>query len=173
MRIIGIDPGLQRTGWGVVDFELGSPKHVANGICKSNSSKPLAVRLAEIFSQLDDVLTTYKPDIAAVENTFVNKDAAGALKLGQARGMALLAPARLGITVHEYAPNVIKKAVVGSGHAEKLQVEEMVKIQLPGVVIEGVDSADALGVALCHVFKGQFENRVKEALSKSENKNDW
>jgi len=120
------------------------------------------------------VITLYKPTCAAVENTFVSKDGAGTLKLGQARGIALLAPAEVGLRVYEYAPNKVKKTVVGVGHADKAQVEHMVKMQLPGAIVNGSDAADALGIALCHVFQGNYEERVRAALSKGQvKKNDW
>ena len=129
MRIIGIDPGLRRTGWGIIQFDGNKLKHIANGTCKSSASNELAVRLLEIYQQLVSVINFHSPKFAAVENTFVSKDAAGTLKLGQARGIALLAPAQAGLPVFEYAPNTVKKAVVGVGHADKVQVEHMVKMQ--------------------------------------------
>ena len=130
MQIIGIDPGLRKTGWGIVSVEGNIITHVSNGTVKSSESNDLSQRLLEIFVQLVKVIEDFKPQVAAVENTFINKDAAGALKLGQARGIALLAPAKLKLPVFEYAPNTIKKAVVGVGHADKLQVKTMVQIQL-------------------------------------------
>ena len=118
MRVIGIDPGLQRTGWGVVDADGSVIRHVANGVCLSEGTE-LAARLLSLYAALTRVIRAYRPEAAAVEQTFVNKDAAGTLKLGQARGIALLAPARAGLSVAEYAPNAVKKVVVGVGHAEK------------------------------------------------------
>ena len=164
MRIIGIDPGLRTTGWGIIQFEGNKLGHIANGICKSNPSHDLSMRLLEIFSQLKEVISLYVPTCAAVENTFVSKDAAGTLKLGQARGVVLLAPAEAGIPVFEYAPNHIKKTVVGAGHADKSQIEHMVKLQLPGIEIKGSDASDALGVALCHAYQGKYNKRVARAL---------
>jgi crossover junction endodeoxyribonuclease RuvC len=117
MRVIGIDPGLRRTGWGVIQVDGNRLRHVGNGVCKSTVSKDLSFRLLEIYLQLREVITLYKPTCAAVENTFVSKDAAGTLKLGQARGIALLVPAEAGLQVYEYAPNKVKKTVVGVGHA--------------------------------------------------------
>lgn len=166
MRVIGIDPGLRRTGWGVIQIDGNQLKHVGNGVCNSTASKELSVRLLEIYLQLREVITRYKPTCAAVENTFVSKDAAGTLKLGQARGIALLAPAEAGLRVYEYAPNKVKKTVVGVGHADKAQVEHMVKMQLPGVTLHGSDAADALGIALCHAFQGKYDERINAALSK-------
>lgn len=149
MRIIGIDPGLRRTGWGIIDVAGNRIRHVANGVAEGKG-KALAERLVALFTALEAVLARYGPDEAAVEETFVNRDAAGTLKLGQARAVALLVPARAGLPIGEYAPNRVKKTVVGVGHADKKQVEYMVRLQLPGVEIAGPDAADALAVALCH-----------------------
>ena len=148
MRVLGIDPGLRRLGWGIIEAEGSRLRHVANGVCESGTGE-LAVRLLSIHRQLTEVLRQYAPDVAAVEQTFVNKDAAGTLKLGQARGIALLVPAQFGLEVGEYAPNSVKKTVVGVGHADKRQVDHMVKMQLPGVQIVGPDAADALAIAIC------------------------
>lgn len=167
MRIIGIDPGLRRTGWGIINFDGMKLQHVGNGVCKSNGSKNLALRLLEIYTQLKETVTKFKPKAAAIENTFVSKDPLGALKLGQARGIALLVPAEFGIPVFEYAPNTIKKVVVGVGHADKKQVEYMVKLQLPGVLINNADSADALAIALCHAYQSNFVGRLDEAISRA------
>ncbi len=125
MRVIGIDPGLRNLGWGVIDTEGVKMRHVANGICHSQGSgqgADLGPRLLSLFEQLTDVFDIHQPDTAAVEHTFVNKDAVGTLKLGQARGIAMLVPARFGVQIGEYAPNAVKKAVVGVGHADKKQV---------------------------------------------------
>ncbi len=149
MRILGIDPGLRRTGWGVIDVTGSRIRHVANGIAEGRG-ETLAARLVALFAALETVIETYRPDEAAVEETFVNRDAAGTLKLGQARAVALLVPARAGLPIGEYAPNRVKKTVVGVGHADKGQVEYMVRLQLPGIGIAGPDAADALAVALCH-----------------------
>ena len=153
IRVMGIDPGLRVMGWGIVDVAGPRIVHVANGICESHGPD-LAQRLLSLYAQLTRVLTTYRPQSAAVEQTFVNKDAAGTLKLGQARGIALLVPAQAGLTVGEYAPNTIKKTVVGVGHADKGQVAHMVRMQLPGVEIAGPDAADALAIAICHAHHG-------------------
>ncbi|WP_121062968.1 crossover junction endodeoxyribonuclease RuvC [Chachezhania antarctica] len=151
MRILGIDPGLRTMGWGVIEADGPRMRHVANGLCKSEG-KELAVRLLSLYHQLEEVMAAYAPDAAAVEQTFVNKDAVGTLKLGQARAIALLVPAKAGLIVGEYAPNKVKKTVVGVGHADKRQVEHMVKLQLPGCAPAGPDAADALAVAICHAF---------------------
>jgi crossover junction endodeoxyribonuclease RuvC len=166
MRVIGIDPGLRRTGWGVVDVAGSHVRHVANGTCTSEGTD-LALRLLSLHKQLAAVLAAYRPESAAVEKTFVNKDAAGTLKLGQARGIALLAPAQTGIAVAEYAPNEVKKVVVGVGHAAKEQVEHMVRLQLPGVQITGTDASDALAIALCHAHHLQFAGRLASALDRA------
>lgn len=162
MRVMGLDPGLRALGWGVVEMSGPRLRHVANGVIRT-SSGPLGVRLASLFEQLSDVWMQYVPDEAAVEQTFVNRDGAGTLKLGQARGIAMLVPSRAGIAVGEYAPNAVKKAVVGVGHADKGQVDHMVRMQLPGVDIEGRDAADALAIAICHAHVMQTKARVEIA----------
>jgi crossover junction endodeoxyribonuclease RuvC len=166
MRVIGIDPGLRRTGWGVVDVEGTRVAHVANGVCLSEGIE-LAARLESLHAALTAVVRTWAPETAAVEQTFVNKDAAGTLKLGQARGIALLVPAQAGLPVAEYAPNAVKKVVVGVGHAEKRQVEHMVRLQLPGVAIAGPDAADALAIALCHAHHVRFRGRLAAAIGEA------
>jgi len=164
MRVIGIDPGLQRTGWGVVDVDGTRIRHVANGVCRSEGTE-LAARLCSLHVALTEVLRMYLPEAAAVEQTFVNKDAAGTLKLGQARGIALLVPAQAGLAVAEYAPNAVKKVVVGVGHADKAQVAHMVRMQLPGVALNGPDATDALAIALCHAHHARFRGRLSSALA--------
>lgn len=166
MRVIGIDPGLRRTGWGIVDVEGNRITHVANGFCESDAG-PLAPRLLQLYTQLTAVFATYSPGQAAVELTFVNKDAAGTLKLGQARAIALLVPAQAGLDVAEYAPNAVKKVVVGVGHAQKAQVEHMVRLQLPNVKIANADAADALAIALCHAHHARFGGKLDAALAKA------
>lgn len=158
IRVIGIDPGLRNMGWGVIDVDGSRLSHVANGICHSTTGVELAERLLSLHAQLTRVFTTYKPQTAAVEHTFVNKDGVATLKLGQARGIALLVPAQMGLTVGEYAPNNVKKTVVGVGHADKGQVQHMVRMQLPGVVFEGPDAADALAIAITHAHHGGASN---------------
>ncbi|MEM6303878.1 MAG: crossover junction endodeoxyribonuclease RuvC [Pseudomonadota bacterium] len=159
-RVIGIDPGLRNLGWGVIDVDGPRLAHVANGICRSEGAA-LAARLLSLHDQLARVFATYRPDVAAVEQTFVNKDGAGTLKLGQARGIALLVPAQAGLEVGEYAPNTIKKTVVGVGHADKDQVAHMVRLQLPGVSLAGADAADALAIAICHAHHGGARRAVR------------
>ncbi|MEX2518468.1 MAG: crossover junction endodeoxyribonuclease RuvC [Paracoccaceae bacterium] len=150
MRVIGIDPGLRRTGWGVIDMRSGGRlAHVASGALATATGE-LAPRLVILAAGLRQVLDTYGPEVASVEKTFVNRDPAGALKLGHARAIALLIPAETGLPVFEYAPNEVKKTVVGVGHADKAQVLHMVRILLPGATPESPDAADALAIAICH-----------------------
>ncbi len=149
VRVLGIDPGLRNLGWGVIDAEGGRLRHVANGTCHS-APGDLAPRLLSLYRQLWEVVDRYAPGTAAVEQTFVNKDAVATLKLGQARAIALLVPAQFGLEIGEYAPNKVKKTVVGVGHAHKQQIDHMVKMQLPGVSIHSPDAADALAIAICH-----------------------
>ena len=153
IRLLGIDPGLRNLGWGIIDMTGSRLTHVANGVCQSMTGD-LADRLLSLHTQLTAVLRQYMPDAAAVEQTFVNKDGAGTLKLGQARGIAMLVPAQAGLKVGEYSPNTVKKTVVGVGHAAKVQVLHMVQMQLPGAVIAGPDAADALAIAICHAHHG-------------------
>ena len=165
MRVIGIDPGLRNMGWGVIDVKQSRITHVANGTCRSQG-KDLAERLYSLFTQLEKVFQTFKPDTAAVETTFVNNNGAATLKLGQARAIALLVPAKEGVAVSEYAPNKVKKAIVGVGHADKNQVAYMVKMQLPSIVLNGIDATDALAIALCHAHYGNSQDKLRLALDK-------
>ena len=160
-RVLGIDPGLRNLGWGVIDADGGRLRHVANGTCHSEPGE-LAPRLLSLYRQLSEVVRRYAPDAAAVEQTFVNKDAVATLKLGQARAIALLVPAEFGLEVGEYAPNKVKKTVVGVGHAQKQQIDHMVRMQLPGVEIASPDAADALAIAICHAHYSRAP-RLKEA----------
>ena len=150
MRLIGLDPGLRHTGWGVIDAEGNRLSHIADGVVHSRDRDALALRLVDLFRQLNDIIERYAPAAAAVEETFVNKNPSSTLKLGVARGVVLLAPAERGLPVFEYSANLIKKSVVGVGHADKQQVEMMVRRLLPGAVLESPDAADALAVAICH-----------------------
>jgi len=149
-RLIGLDPGLRHTGWGVIDVSGNSLRHVADGALHSDAEDSLADRLCQLHDGLVAVIETWRPDEAAVEEVFVNKNPASTLKLGMARGVALLVPARAGLPVSEYSTNLIKKSVVGAGHAEKAQVQAMMRILLPGCAIGTPDAADALAVAVCH-----------------------
>ncbi|WP_374764310.1 crossover junction endodeoxyribonuclease RuvC [Yunchengibacter salinarum] len=150
MRLMGLDPGLQRTGWGIVEASGSRLSHVANGVIASSASDSLANRLVALHDGLAAVIADWQPASCAVEETFVNKNPTSTLKLGQARGIALLVPAAAGLPVAEYTPNHVKKTVVGVGHADKDQVAHMVRVLLPGVVINGADAADALAVAIAH-----------------------
>ncbi len=150
MIIIGIDPGLTCTGWGVVAKAGSRLSHVANGQIRTNAKTSMAERLVELDAGLAAVIAEYRPDAGAVEEVFSNKNPQSTLKLGQARGVAMLAVARAGLPVAEYSTKVVKKALVGTGGAEKLQVQAMLKVLLPGVVLAGEDAADALAVAITH-----------------------
>ncbi len=167
MRVLGVDPGLRSMGWGIIDVSGSKLRHVANGQCQTQSG-PLAERLCSLFDQLSHIVGTFGPTDAAVEQTFVNRDGAGTLKLGQARGIAMLVPAQAGLVIGEYAPNAVKKAVVGVGHADKNQVSHMVKLQLPGVQLAGPDAADALAIAICHAHHLQSKGQLNAALARAD-----
>ncbi|HZU89177.1 MAG TPA: crossover junction endodeoxyribonuclease RuvC [Stellaceae bacterium] len=158
MRVLGLDPGLRHTGWGVIEVAGSRLGHVADGVVHAPTDLPLAERLVRLFRELGAVIERFRPDEAAVEETFVNKNAASTLKLGLARGVVLLAPAERGVTVAEYSANMIKKSVVGAGHAEKTQVQMMVRRLLPGCDILQPDAADALAVAICHAHHSRTLN---------------
>lgn len=158
--ILGIDPGLNRCGWGVIASEGSRLSYVAHGVIKPPPAQQLASRLHDVFDALCTVMNEHQPHEAAVEETFVNSNARAALALGQARGVALAAAARSGIMVAEYAPATIKKAVVGAGNADKTQIAFMVRRLLPTAGDVSADAADALGVALCHAAHGGFRRKV-------------
>lgn len=160
-RIIGIDPGLRNMGWGMIDVEGSRLIYVAAGSVHSDAKLSLAERLKQLHDGLTEVIQTYQPQEAAVEETFVNTDPQATLKLGQARGIALVVPALAGLEVCEYGANKIKKTVVGAGHAEKAQVQMMVKMLLPKADFKSADAADALAIAICHA-----QHRVANALAK-------
>ena len=167
MRIIGIDPGLRHLGWGVIEARAGGRLvHVAHGVCNPEGDD-LAARLLDLHTMLTAVLALHGPEVAAIEQTFVNRDGAGTLKLGQARGVALLVPAQAGLPVAEYAPNAVKKTVTGSGHAAKSQVARMVAMHLPAAGTVTADAADALAVALCHAWQGGAASRLAEAVARA------
>ena len=155
VRILGIDPGLRRTGWGVIEAEGNRLVFVACGSVEPPEGLPLSSRLLAIHEGLAAVLSDHKPAEAAVEQTFVNKDGVATLKLGQARGVAMLSPAMFGISVAEYAPNQVKKTVVGAGHADKNQIAMMLKILLPRAEPRSPDAADALAIAITHAHHRQ------------------
>ena len=155
MLIIGLDPGLGTTGWGIVAKSGSRLSHIANGQIKTDPKAPLAERLVTLDRELADVILAYRPDSGAVEEVFVNTNPQSTLKLGQARGVCLLALARAGLPVAEYATRLVKKALVGTGGAEKAQVQAMLRVLLPGVKLAGADAADALAVAICHAHMGR------------------
>jgi len=164
VRIIGIDPGLVRCGWGIVEARGNRLGFVACGTITPLANQPLAIRLKTLFEQLSAIIETHRPDEAAVEETFVNTGARSALLLGQARGIVLMTPASKGLTVGEYAANLVKKSVVGSGHADKAQIQMMVRILLPDADFKGADAADALAIAICHAHhRNQHPKRAASA----------
>ena len=155
IRILCIDPGLRRTGWGVVDIDGTRLAFIACGSVATDERAAIGARLVAIHEGLCRVIDDFRPAESAVEATFVNKDAAATLKLGQARGVALLVPAQAGLVVAEYAPNLVKKAIVGAGHCEKTQIRMMVGVLLPKADPPSEDAADALAVAICHAHHRQ------------------
>ncbi|MGE0211720.1 MAG: crossover junction endodeoxyribonuclease RuvC [Parvibaculaceae bacterium] len=161
IRILGIDPGLRRTGWGVIGCEGSHLTHIADGVLKPDEARPLALRLVELRDLLEEVVRIWTPDEVAVEETFVNKDARATLKLGHARAIALLVPAGVGLPVAEYAPNLVKKTVVGAGHAEKQQIKRMVEVLLRRAAPRSEDAADALAIAICHA-----QHRASQSLAR-------
>ncbi len=160
IRILGVDPGLRATGWGVVAIKGSELTFIAAGTVKAPIDAELASRLCVLHAGLTDVLQQWQPDEAAVEQTFVNRDGAATLKLGQARGVCMLAPAQAGLSVAEYAPNAVKKAIVGAGHAEKGQIRAMVRVLLPRATFDSDDAADALAIAICHAHHRQSESAL-------------
>lgn len=150
MRILGLDPSLSSTGWGIVEVENNRLRYVADGFIKTDPKLPIYDRLAVIHRALNEVIETYHPQEAAIEQVFLNENPTSTIKLGMARGVVILAPALFGIPVCEYEPTKVKKAVVGVGRTEKSQVETMVKILLPGCKPKNNDSSDALAMAICH-----------------------
>ncbi|MCX5516355.1 crossover junction endodeoxyribonuclease RuvC [Kaistia algarum] len=163
IRILGIDPGLRRTGWGLVEVRGNALSFIASGTVRAPLDGEMAHRLVALHQGLTQIVAGFQPDEAAVEQTFVNKDAAGTLKLGQARGIALLVPALAGISVAEYSPNSVKKTIVGTGHAGKDQIRMMVRVLLPKADFDSDDAADALGVAICHIHHRGAIARLKAA----------
>ena len=164
MRVIGIDPGLQRTGWGIIDVSGNSLTHISHGVVTTGSKWATSERLIKIFDGLMQMMTLWHPNEAAIEETFVNRNPGSSLKLGMARGVAMVAPAKMGIIVAEYSANVVKKSVVGAGHAKKEQVQAMIKILLPGIEASH-DEADALAVAICHAHHAMSRARIGDVMS--------
>lgn len=165
MIILGIDPGLQKTGWGIIRSEGHALKFIASGSIATDASESLGQRLATIHNGLSDIIKKFQPQEAAIEETFVNTNPASALKLGQARGVALAVPAIHGLVVAEYAANKVKKSVVGTGHAAKNQIGMMIRTLLPACGQISADEADALAVAICHAHYGRWESRLRKAKS--------
>ena len=165
MRVIGLDPGLRRTGWGIVEIEANHLRHLANGVVATNPDAPTGARLRQLHDGIAALLRDYAPHEAAVEETLANRNPASTLKLGMARGTALLVTALAGVPVREYLPMAVKKAVVGTGHARKEQVAAMVGHLLPGCAPAGADAADALAVAICHAHSRASLRRWGEAAS--------
>ncbi len=163
LRILGLDPGLRRTGWGVIECEGSSLRHIAHGTIQTKSTQSDPDRLATLHDLLAEVIADWAPHAVAVEKTFVNKDPASALKLGQARGVSLLVPACAGLPVAEYAPNLVKKSIVGNGHATKEQVSTMIGVLLPNAKVNGFDAADALAIAICHAHHHQSSSAMVRA----------
>ena len=161
MKILGLDPGLGTTGWGLIEADGNRLAHVANGQIKTDTSAPLPRRLAALANQLEALIADHTPAAAAAEEVFVNQNPQSTLKLGQARGVVLMCAARAGIEVGEYSPTLVKKAVVGTGGAEKAQVHAMVSRLLPGVKIAGPDAADALAVAITHAHHLATAKRLR------------
>ena len=159
-RLLGLDPGLGTTGWGLIQADGNRLSHIANGQLKTDTAAPLPERLADLARQLEALIAEHAPEAAAVEEVFVNKNPQSTLKLGQARGVVLMCAARAGIAVGEYAPTLVKKAVVGTGGAEKAQVHAMVSRLLPGAKIAGPDAADALAVAITHAHHLASARRI-------------
>jgi crossover junction endodeoxyribonuclease RuvC len=160
MRIIGIDPGLNNTGWGIIEQNQNALSYIASGVIKPDAKVPLSERLCMIDQELDKIIGLYKPESSAIEETFINKSGSSSLKLGMARGVAFIAPARAGLDVAEYGANKVKKSVVGAGHADKKQVQMMVKILLPKADFKSADAADALAIAICHAHHVTQRGRI-------------
>ncbi len=159
IRILGLDPGLRCAGWGVIEASAGRLTFIESGTIKPNTKASLAERLAELSEGITHLVATTEPTTAAVEETFVNANPRSALLLGQARGVCLAAPALAGLQVAEYPANTIKKSVVGVGHADKAQVQAMVRVLLPLSGKQSADAADALAVAICHAHHAEFAER--------------
>jgi len=164
IRIVGIDPGLRRTGWGVIETDGVKLGYVASGSVSSDAGGSLGERLRQLFDGLSGVMSELAPMEAAIEQTFVNRDAAATLKLGQARGIAMLVPALAGLPIAEYAPNAVKKTVVGAGHGDKDQIRAMVKCLLPRAVPDSADAADALAIAITHAHSRSW-SKLEQAVT--------
>ncbi|MBI2235837.1 MAG: crossover junction endodeoxyribonuclease RuvC [Magnetospirillum sp.] len=166
MRVLGLDPGLRVTGWGIIDMVDNRLRYIADGVVRSDSGLSLAERLVQLHEGVGRVIAQWVPEEAAVEETFVNKNPSSTLKLGQARGVVLLAPALAGLAVGEYSPALVKQAVVGTGRAAKEQVGVMVRTLLPGCLVSAADAADALAVAICHAHHRATQRRLAQAVAR-------
>jgi crossover junction endodeoxyribonuclease RuvC len=164
MRVLGLDPGLRITGWGIIEMRDNRLRYIADGVVRSDDRLSLAERLVQLHDGIAAVIATWAPEEAAVEETFVNKNPNSTLKLGQARGVVMLAPAKAGLAVGEYSPALVKQAVVGTGRAAKEQVGMMVRTLLPGCLAATADAADALAVAICHAHHRASARRLAEAV---------
>ena len=167
MQVIGIDPGLNYTGWGVISSAGPNMSYLGSGVCKTNSKDELAVRLVSILEQLREVLSSFDIQSAAIEKTFVKSDPAAALKLGQARAAAIISLGERNLRVAEYAPNYIKKVVVGRGHATKEDVKRMISIQFPRIKLDRSDESDAIAIALCHLHSSRMEESLTRAIERA------
>ena len=167
-RLLGLDPGLRFMGWGLIEAQNNRLTHIANGTIATSSKASLAHRLVELEAGLENILATYNPHAVAVENTFVNRDGAASLKLGQARAICLLVPARRHIPISEYAPNMIKKTVAGAGHADKQQMQTMMQLLLPQAKPDSEHATDALAVAIAHAHMAGQQKRVEAVLKKQQ-----
>lgn len=165
MKLLGLDPGLRVTGWGVIEVVDNRLRHLGDGIVRSDAAAPIADRLCALYDGVCQVIADFAPDEAAIEETFVNRNAASTLKLGLARGVVLLAPAKAGLPVAEYAATLVKKSIVGGGHAAKDQVGAMIKALLPGATLAAPDAADALAVAVCHAHHAASRRYLASAQS--------
>lgn len=168
VRILGLDPGLRHTGWGVIDCTGNRLTYIADGVIEPDPDLPLAQRLHILFAAVEALVGQYGPHECAIEDTFVNKNPTSTLKLGHARAAAMLGPASKGLDVHEYKPNLIKKSVVGAGHADKNQIAAMIGILLPGSRAGSPDAADALAVAVCHAHHRATKSRLARTLEAAE-----
>jgi crossover junction endodeoxyribonuclease RuvC len=166
MRILGIDPGLQKTGWGIIEAEDNRIRFITCGLIKTDSDLTLPERLAQIDIAMQEIISVHKPTDAAIEETFVNMNASSSLKLQCARGVAMVVPARMGLPVHEYAANLVKKSIVGNGHATKDQIEMMVRTLIPTVGRAlGADEADAIAIAICHAHHSTTRDRFGSIMA--------
>jgi crossover junction endodeoxyribonuclease RuvC len=165
IRILGLDPGLRRMGWGAIDVTGSKLSHVAHGVIASDAADSLGVRLFALHRELERVIAEFRPKAVVVEQAFVHRDPSAALKLGHARAIALLAAAQAGLEIAEYTPNHIKKSVVGVGHAGKEQVQAMVKRLLPACGVDALDAADALAAAIAHAHLAPGRARILAALA--------